>query len=202
MPLLAGSFQAAIVRSLGTRGSVTRLLGPLLRFGAGGACISQMTRCLASAAGWSRRPSAAGAISELETLARATPPLWPFAPPVTVATSHAPRAQVWASQGPLQSNDTSNNTPVFILGVRLSCMDTPTNLATSFVFPSPGPLHSRLKSCGRSFGAVESEFVAGLSVDKKDVGLRPGTVVFDEEIIAASLEVCGLARSLADRLFL
>ena len=199
MPWLAGSLRAAIAGPLGTRGSMTVLLGPPLRSGAGGVCISQRTRCLASAAGWSQRPSAEGATSGLETLARATPPLWPFAPPVIVATSHAPRARVWASQGPLQSNDTSSSTPVSILDVRLSCMDTPTNLATSFVFPSPGPLHSRLKTGGRSLRAVEPGFVAGRSVDKEDVGLRQGTVVFDEEIIAADLDVCGLACSLADR---
>ena len=199
MPWLAGSLRATIARPLGTRGSMTRLLGPPLRFGAGGMCSSQRTRCLASAAGWSRRPSAEGATSELETLARATPPRWPFAPPVIVSTSHAPRARVLASQGLLQSYGTSSSTPVSILDGRLSCMDTPTNLAPSFAFPSPGPLHSRLKSCRRSIGAVESEFVAGRSVDKEDVGLGQGTGVFDKEIIAADLEVCGLARSLADR---
>ena len=204
MTLLAGSLLAlrtAIGGSLGARGSGTRWLGPPLRSGAGTIIFSQRTRFPASAAGWSRRPSAAGATSELGTLARATPPLWPFAPPVTVATSRAHRARVWASQGQWQRNGTSSSTPVSILDASLSCTDTPTSLATSFVSPSPGPLHSRPRSSGRPDGGVESEFFAGLSFDKEDVSLRQGTVVLDNEITAADLEVGGLARSLADRVF-
>ena len=88
-----------------------------------------------------------------------------------------------------------------ILDASLSCTDTPTSLATSFVSPSPGPLHSRPRSSGRPDGGVESEFFAGLSFDKEDVSLRQGTVVLDNEITAADLEVGGLARSLADRVF-
>ena len=201
MLLLAASFRAGIVGSLGSRGSGTRLLGPPLRSGAGGVCSSQRIRCLASDAGWSRRPFAEGVTSELETLAQATLPLWPSAPPVTGATSHAHCARTWASQDQWHTNDISSSTRESTLDVKLSCMGTPTKQATSFVSPRSGPLNSLLKSSGSSIGVDVAGIVTGLSFDKKGVILRQGEVFFVEKILTADLGVweLGLASSLADR---